>query len=500
MNSFENLDLHGLIILMVVKPLKILLFFLVVYFVLFGISIFFPQDGIVINEDMTLNFPSPADILTPEKDKYADISRIISQSTVTNDSLRSSTSPVKEPQIDTIRANIGKLKQNIHAFDFPDNHGTPLNHFFAKLLLLETRNTGFTRIMHYGDSQIEGDRITSFLRNKLQREFGGRGPGLLPALQPYGQFSQIHENSGNWQRFTVFGRRDTGIYHKRYGALASFSRYCNIQDNVNPSWLLFRPSPLSYNTAKTYNRCKLFFGYNTDPLALEVQLNEKTVAAEIYEPLNNYRFLDWNVPGHPSKIAFKFQTDGCVEVYGVSLESKTGIMVDNIAMRGSSGLIFTRIDRSLLADMYRELEVGLFILQFGGNAVPFMGDQPITYGDWFKAQLQALKKRAPGVPIIVIGVADMSVKEKDYYITYPNLERVRDAMKEATLETGCAYWDMYEAMGGKNSMPSWVFAEPPLASTDFVHFNHLGAKVIGEMFYNSLMNEYRKYKEESSTN
>jgi len=478
-----------------VKPLKILLFFLTVYLILFGISIFFPKEGIVVTRDITLSFPSPSDILSTEKVKYANISQIINQSTVNNESLQDSTSFVKEPETDTTRADVLKLKQNIHEFAFPDGKESLLYSFFTKLFSLETRETGFTRIMHYGDSQIEGDRITSFLRNKLQREFGGSGPGLLPALQPYGQFSQIHENSGTWERFTIFGKRDTSIHHKRYGALASFSRYCNGEEADEPSWLVFRPSPLSYSTAKTYNRCKLFFGYNTSPLALEVQLNKRTLAADIYEPSSTYHFLEWNIAGEPSEMKLKFQTSGCVEVYGVSLESNTGITVDNIAMRGSSGLIFTRINRKLLAEMYTELGVGLFILQFGGNAVPFMGDQPITYGDWFKSQLLALKRRAPGVPIIVIGVADMSVKEKDYYVTYPNLERVRDAMKNATLGSGCIYWDMYEAMGGKNSMPSWVFADPPLASTDFVHFNHLGAKIIGEMFYNSLMDEYRKYKD-----
>ena len=37
--------------------------------------------------------------------------------------------------------------------------------------------------MHYGDSQIECDRITSLLRQRFQEEFGGMGVGLVPALQ-----------------------------------------------------------------------------------------------------------------------------------------------------------------------------------------------------------------------------------------------------------------------------------------------------------------------------
>ncbi len=87
----------------------------------------------------------------------------------------------------------------------------------------------------------------------------------------------------------------------------------------------------------------------------------------------------------------------------------------------------------------------------------------------------------------------MSYKEKDKFVTYEHLEDVRDALKDATLKAGGAYWDMYEAMGGKNSMPSWVNADPPLAAPDYTHFSPRGAKVIANMFYNALIIEYKEY-------
>ena len=39
------------------------------------------------------------------------------------------------------------------------------------------------RIVHYGDSQIEEDRITGAIRERLQARFGGNGPGMMPARQ-----------------------------------------------------------------------------------------------------------------------------------------------------------------------------------------------------------------------------------------------------------------------------------------------------------------------------
>ena len=175
------------------------------------------------------------------------------------------------------------------------------------------------------------------------------------------------------------------------------------------------------------------------------------------------------------------------------LTADRGIAVDNIAMRGCAGLVFTAINRDLLERMIDTLNVRMLILQFGGNVVPYMTDNYDYYGRWFLSQLRRLKQISPDMPIIVIGVSDMSIKEKDRFITYPNLLQIRDALKDATLKAGCAYWDMYEAMGGYNSMPSWVNAQPALATHDFVHFNERGARVIAEMFYNAFIYELEKY-------
>jgi len=88
----------------------------------------------------------------------------------------------------------------------------------------------------------------------------------------------------------------------------------------------------------------------------------------------------------------------------------------------------------------------------------------------------------------------MSIKKEDYFETYPYLENVRDALKEASFKAGAGFWDMFSAMGGKNSMPSWVVAEPALASTDYIHFSPRGARIIAELFYEALNYEYETYR------
>jgi hypothetical protein len=142
--------------------------------------------------------------------------------------------------------------------------------------------------------------------------------------------------------------------------------------------------------------------------------------------------------------------------------------------------------------MLNALSPGLILLQYGGNVVPYMSSS--YYRRAFKRQLIFFKELCPGTPLIVIGPSDMSVREYGKFSTYPGLEGIRDALRDAAMESGCGFWDLYEAMGGKNSMASFVHADPPLASPDYIHFTNLGVNLVAEMFYNALMLEYTEFE------
>lgn len=86
----------------------------------------------------------------------------------------------------------------------------------------------------------------------------------------------------------------------------------------------------------------------------------------------------------------------------------------------------------------------------------------------------------------------MSKRVSGVMQTYPYLEEVRDALREASFENGCAYWDMFAAMGGRNSMPSWV--KERLAGPDYIHFTPDGAEKIAEIFTQALINDYNEYR------
>jgi len=183
-------------------------------------------------------------------------------------------------------------------------------------------------------------------------------------------------------------------------------------------------------------------------------------------------------------------------LFGISLDSKYGIAVDNLPLRGSAGYIFTRQKATLLQESFQLLNTQLVLFQFGVNAVPNDPNIRVNARALENAlfrEFMFFKTLMPDVQLIVIGVSDRAYKDGATFRTNPNVPLVRDAQRNAVLRAGGVFWDLYEAMGGENSIVDWVNQRPALAGRDYTHFSARGAQRVGEMFYKSLMIEYLNY-------
>ena len=489
-------------------PKKILLFFLLVGALLLPAILFLPAKGIKIGP-FTIKMITTNKLLGRDTVHYADISKVINME-ADIDSLPDVLADIKVDSslqqqktfLDTSKASADELAKSIFPLIHNASGKANLTRFFD-LLRNGTTKKQQIRILHYGDSQLEGDRITSYIRNKLQRKFGGFGPGLLPALQPYDSYFSITQtNTGNWERHTTFGKKDPLVEHSRYGVLAAFSRFAPLASDSIPfkdsiiykASVEFSESKVAYSSVRKFRKISILYGHSKRKVEVVFSVNGKEVLRDSLLDNIDYKRLTYSSPTYINNLKIEFSGYDSPDIYAIDLSDITGIETDNIGMRGSSGTFFTRMDYAHLSKMYQDLNVRMFILQFGGNVMPYIKDTAAveSYGRWFYAQLVRLKKMMPKAAIVIIGPSDMSHKDGENYVTYSYLPMVRDALKEATLKAGFSFWDMYSAMGGYNSMPSWVRAEPPLAGADYTHFTPRGAKLIANMFYNSLMIEYAK--------
>ncbi len=477
-----------------IKPLRIVGFVSVCIVFLAFISLIFPKKGILlytepserdssVQDSIKIKFPSFASFFTIDTTKYADIDNILHHH-IDSNLLKELNST--QDSLDAFRKISMDNPGRIH---YPKNNKGVLYSFFEALENAEDDQASL-RILHYGDSQIEMDRITSYIREQLQNKFGGSGPGFQPAVQVIPNISTRQTTSGNFVRYASWGfDQSQKAEHGRYGPMLNFCELDNGGGTIS-----FTPSHQAYSKAQLINNVKVLVGDLESDLTVTLRGDGGSAGTKTAKAGKGIQLLEWNLDNFPKTISVSFSGGGTPEIYGIALDGKTGVSVDNLPMRGCSGTIFKRTTSTILKKSFELLNVKLLILEFGGNMMPSINGPKTAenYGKNFYEQIMYLKQQNPNMDIIVIGPADMSKRINGNMVSYPDLPVVVEHLKKAAFDAGGAYWDTYQVMGGHNSMPTWV--KEGLAGKDYIHFTTDGAKKISELFYEALINDYNEYR------
>lgn len=382
--------------------------------------------------------------------------------------------------------------------------------------LLVDSKKGVVRILHYGDSQLEGDRMTDYVRNRLQSLFGGQGPGIVLPKEPtagsrntvrvshsaniqkkaiytaklpapddrYGIGGASFVFTGNTSQFTGW---DSMPSSKDSGRMLSIPRF---DESVQTeSYIQIRNATRSYRRCRQYTRVRLLYR-SENPFLLTFKSDSFT-QRKFVQADTGLAMLEWNRPVTQG-VRFDITKGGFPEVYAIALDGDRGVAVDNFPMRGSSAIGFSKMDHDLYAQQLRKMNVKCVIMQYGINVVPMVRSDYSYYQKSLARQIRSIQRALPGVSIIVVGPSDMSTNKAGQMVSYSHITLIRDAMKGAAFETGAAFWDLYEAMGGENSMVSWV--DNGLAQKDYTHFSFKGAKYVGEMLFEAILEQLQQYQ------
>lgn len=471
------------------KASKTLIFVISVLIMLGIISAVFPKGGIEIG-GKHLFFPTIEDMVYKESGHSTTASLRVKEM---EESLRIRNFRDSVAQADSL-AYFDSLSFYLNFFEnhpsricLPQNNPDYLNSLFEAFD--DCKEKEVIHILHYGDSQIEGDRITATIRQKLQERFGGNGPGVLPAIQPIPSAAVGQSASGNIERYTIAGSHQNKLSHRRYGALGQVG----VMSGESSISVSSRNWKETYENVKEFDYIRVFVGQASPNFQVELVADKENQPGNKQKINSLLDVYTWKL-NQPVK-KFNLKLRGSAEIYGVAADNCKGIAMSNIPFRGSSGTFYTAIDSTLLSCMFKELNTRLILLEFGGNTVPYSKTEKSinTYKNTMSKQIAYLRRMCPDAKIILIGPADMSTKVQGKLQSYPHLENFIKGLEEAAMENGAAFWNMYEVMGGKNSMVDWVKNSPSLAAPDHIHFNKRGAERIADLFYESLMIYYDYY-------
>jgi lysophospholipase L1-like esterase len=361
--------------------------------------------------------------------------------------------------------------------------------------LHQTKATGSkTRIAYFGDSMIEGDLLTSDLRNSLQAAFGGSGVGFVPVNSVTAEFREtIHETfSPDWYEFNlVSDRRAKEVPLGISGHVFLPSIVSNADSShvvADTSWVQFQAGQ-RFAPTRRFVEARLFYG----PGARRDQVLVTTDGRRVPHALDGAARVNELVlkPGTPARrMRLAFATHGPRPVYGVSFESPQGITLDNFSFRGNSGMSLTRIPFEQLAAFGKALDYRLIILHYGVNIADSRNKNYVFYEQAMTRVIDRMQRAFPNASILVVGMSDKSKRIDGEFVTDPAVPLLVSAQQRLARRNHAAFWNLFEAMGGENSMTGWVEQSPPLANKDYTHINSRGGVRMAGLLYAYLMKEY----------
>lgn len=375
---------------------------------------------------------------------------------------------------------IDSCKDGITCFEDYSPDKTGLNRFLNVL----GNDTSTVRIAFFGDSFIEGDIFSGDLRELLQDKFGGKGAGMLPVSSTlnYWRKTVIHEFSNTWNVSSSF-------QHKKGQELGIFG---NVFIPENKSWVYYSGAKRKQES-DTCQRVSIFYQMNRGNGSISYQINHKTENKLDLHASNNVERADIFCDTI-SSIRLRFPGNPYLQIYGISMENRMGVVLDNYSMRSVSGYHLKNFSQPLLMQIDSLCHYDLIILEYGLNIVNNKQKDYSIYQKEMTKTIQYLRTCFSHADILLLSIADRSMRKEGSYETAHYIPLMVEAQRKICIDNGIVFWNLFEAMGGKNSMVGFVNAKPAKANKDYTHLTFEGGKYIGNLLFETIVYEKERYE------
>ena len=358
------------------------------------------------------------------------------------------------------------------------NDSTSINDFFKKLKRTQTHKL---KVLHIGDSHVQADIFTGYIRNELQKILGDGGRGFVfpyAAAATHAAYDYKTTCKGKWefsrnvQPYPAYDMGITGATIHTEDSTASFKL-------VFPSWALKDNN----NVLKIY--CK------RAPDSYNLKLKASGISAPLYIDCNSFNdklYIEIKLPKASDTLEFFVNKTDTLqkyfECYGLLIETSEdkGILYNSVGINGAG--LSSIMKENLLLYQASELKPDLVVIDLGLNDFYKVAFNKDLIEKNLSNIIDIIQRASPDASIILSDGQDVYYR----YFDEANCKGYASLMREVAFRKGCAFYDYYYVSGGQYSMQKWFYNG--LAQYDKVHLTAPGYYVRGELFLNALLNSY----------
>ena len=370
--------------------------------------------------------------------------------------------------------------------DYSDSTLRGMTPFYRALDRLQLEGKP-VRVAYFGDSFVEGDILTADLREKLQKQFGGRGVGFVPITSIVSRYRPtVTHTYDDWESHSVMDDPETFEAEKlglsghyfvpkegAYVELQGVKRYATRLDTCAQAGIVFR---------------------SHGGVTMTVQVNEDETITRTFGASDSLQ--EMKVCGRVGSVRWTVERADSTVFYGLTMDDSTGVAVDNFGLRSNSGLKFLQVPQATLHDFGRLRPYDLIVLHYGINVA---SEGQLNYNSYISGMrkvVRALKTNFPSASILLVGVSDRDYRTEDGDLrTLPGILPLMQSQQTLARSEGVAFWNLFHAMGGEESMLKFAHADPAMANRDYVHINFRGGKHIAQLLFDALIEGKKQYDE-----
>lgn len=383
---------------------------------------------------------------------------------------------------DTLRAPGAAIEDPCIAFSGPVCAATALGSFFEALDRLDHHTaTAPVRIATLGNSLIASDHITDVIRSRLQEQFGDGGTGFVLAdrISNYGRRTRTgHAKANDWTAYN-FAMGDRGPYpfgvagvlhaSTRSGARTSF----RVDGETRAEFLYYdHPNASSFD------------------IVIDGKKTHHVAASKVF----GGQSIEVTLP--PGTKRIEMVADGPnVASYGAILEREApGIIWNTFGVPAAGARTFLEADNELFIDHLRRQKPNLVAVMLGGNETKRLQWRKRTQQEVeedFTTLLNRIRETVPEASCLAIGPIDaVDGGRANPFRMRPHLPWVIRTQRRIARAHGCAYLDLFAAMGGPGSLKR--FHAKRYLHDDLVHPRSAGLDVLGELIAQSMLRAWER--------
>ncbi len=367
-----------------------------------------------------------------------------------------------------------------------------LDSFFAKLrrVALE-RSDEPVRFSQFGDSLVAGDSFTGELRRLLQEQFGDGGFGFVHV----GEASRFNETrnletdtSSAWNTYDVVQDPRVDVPFGVAGVAFEVAGRPTLQI-----------TPEESGRGRHFDRVGLL--YYRRRRSLDIRFNiggeGRDVDLSGAPDENAVRWVETR-PGAQQVTVAGFDPAGYY--YGLLLEqSGPGVVVDNFGLSSGRAPRLRFIDSEQWQAQIRARGSDAVAFAYGVNSV---GEHKASeswlsdYTDDYASVLRTARGSSEQVGCLVVGLLMRGGMENDEVVVRDSVQPLIARQRRAARRAECGFWDAHRAMGGEPGARRWYENRPQLLGSDLAHPTRAGYRKLANLFYTSLIREFRRYLDE----